>query len=352
MALAESSTSTQYFQGNVASGNARVQYGNVHHHYAERTELEQQQRTIKIRVDRARDVRDTINDTINWLAAPDASFTHHESYKKHEPGTGRWFLDGEKFSSWLTAASRILWLHGKAGCCKTTLCSMVIEHISRHLSGKQGIGFAYFYFSFRDVAKQSYQAWLLSTISQLLFATWKKADGIFKLLESRAAILNSRQEDDGPHPDILDWPVDKLDIAPVYDDLRAARARNHKHPKDLEFILHDLLSCKESAYLVLDGLDESPETGDLRKDVMEGLKKTVDEHEHVKMLITSRQESDIEVFMSQLCDSIVAIEVKPVNDDIMRYVNTEMERHQKLSSLDQSTKNDIKCTLAEKADGM
>ncbi|KAF7194203.1 hypothetical protein HII31_04440 [Pseudocercospora fuligena] len=350
--MASGGSSTQYFQGNVASGNARVQYGNVHHHYAERTELEQQQRTMKIRVDRARDVRDTINDIISWLAAPDASYTHHEAYRKHEPGTGRWFLDSEKYSSWLTAGSRILWLHGKAGCCKTTLCSMVVEDIALNVSEMNSTGFAYFYFSFRDVAKQSYQAWLLSTISQLLSAMWKKADDILNLLGSRATILNMRQEDDGPHPDILCWPVDKLDIAPIHDDLRAARARNHKHPKDLEFILHDLLSCQASVYLVLDGLDESPETGDLRKDVMEGLKKTVDEHEHVKMLITSRREPDIEVFMNQLCDSIVAIEVKPVNDDIMRYVNTEMERHQRLSSLGESTKNEIKCTLTEKADGM
>ncbi|KXT00333.1 hypothetical protein AC578_5862 [Pseudocercospora eumusae] len=350
--MASGGPSTQHFHGNIATGNARVQYGNVHHHYAERTELEQQQRSIKLTVDRARDVRDTITDMINWLAAADVSYTHHDAYKKHEPGTGRWFLDSEKYSGWLAAGSRILWLHGKAGCCKTILCSMLVEDIARHVSDKDSTALAYFYFSFRDVAKQSYQAWLLSTISQLLSAEWKQADAILKLLEGRAALLHKRQEHDGPHPDILSWSVDKLDIALVYDDLRAARARNHKHPKDLELILRDILSCKESVYLVLDGLDESPETGDLRKDVMEGLKKTVNEHEKVKMLITSRRESDIELFMNQLCDSIVAIEVKPVNDDIMRYVNTEMERHHKLSSLGESTKNEIKCTLAEKADGM
>jgi hypothetical protein len=50
-------------------------------------------------------------EVINWLATTSPSLNHIAASKKHQPGTGRWFVEGSCMESWKKPNS-MLWLHG------------------------------------------------------------------------------------------------------------------------------------------------------------------------------------------------------------------------------------------------
>ena len=244
-----------------------------------------------------------------WLEAPDHEFDHREARKKHVTGTCQWFLSYPEYENWVGGHTQTLWLHGKAGCCKTILCSTIIEAV--RLSSP-GIAVAYFYFTFREVNKQRYQGFLLSAISQF------------------------------------------LDHGSLTTDLRSAYERGQRHPEALQAALDSLLQKHDLAYLVIDALDECPEANDNegREEVMRGLHSLATRHPHIKLLITSRKETDISDFMQEWEPPVAEIAVQPSEGDIEKYVHSELEQNRKLRTLSSSVKNDILRTLTTQADGM
>ena len=47
-----------------------------------------------------------------WIQAPDTSPSYNAARKRHQPGTGSWFLDGSEFSAWKEGPGSVLWLRG------------------------------------------------------------------------------------------------------------------------------------------------------------------------------------------------------------------------------------------------
>lgn len=41
-----------------------------------------------------------MNETIEWIEAPDPSPNYAAARGKHEPGTGTWFTQGTDFADW------------------------------------------------------------------------------------------------------------------------------------------------------------------------------------------------------------------------------------------------------------
>jgi len=112
--------------------------------------------------------RDEKNEKIiRWLAAPDPHANHDDARGRHEPLTGSWLLESDEYKQWRALESGQLWVHGKAGCGKTVLCSTVIEDIRRYCEQVSDARLALFYFSFSDKQKQSYVGLLSSLILQL-----------------------------------------------------------------------------------------------------------------------------------------------------------------------------------------
>jgi hypothetical protein len=107
----------------------------------------------------------TLHKILKWLDAPDPSINHSQACDKYEPGTGEWFLKSQDYQYWVSGLVPLLWLHGKAGCCKTVLCSTIIVEVLGKISGQHNTAFAYFYFSFSDERKQSYADMLLSLVT-------------------------------------------------------------------------------------------------------------------------------------------------------------------------------------------
>lgn len=47
-----------------------------------------------------------------WLFKADPSSNHMNAWKKHEPTTGNWFLQGVEYAEWKTTPSSLLWVYG------------------------------------------------------------------------------------------------------------------------------------------------------------------------------------------------------------------------------------------------
>ena len=253
---------------------------------------------------------------VTWLSAPDPWTNHQSACDRHEPDTGKWLLQSTPYRNWKAGTSRHLWICGKAGCGKTVLSYTMIEDIKAFRDTKKNvgnIGLGAFYFTFSDTQKQSYEDMLGSLVVQL---AWKK-DG-FDLLQK------------------------------AYDD----KGRGKPRRVELEKILLLSLKAYETVYLALDALDESPEENNTRQDMLSRLEELVRNSGNVKIVATSREERRIEQSMVRLGAERIKVAESKVNDDIRKYVASELSKDPRLSSLTSATTELIKADLSSRADGM
>lgn len=269
--------------------------------------LEQIQENLGNLMNRDEEVQ--LEKALSWLSAPDPTTNHQEANKKHEEGTGLWFLNSNTYKDWLSGKIQRIWLHGKAGCCKTVLCSAIIESTKERVAPDPNCAVIYFYFSFSDLQKQTYENLLASLIAQL----------------SRLPLLL---------------------------DLEEAKKKKDSSVRTLEAIFSRLVAERSKTIIVLDALDEAPEVGDAREHIMAGLRRLALASKSVRWLVTSRNESDIRAFMTdwQVCP--LEIDENSVNIDINLYVAREIERSTKLRRLSPAVKLEIQETFEKKADGM
>ncbi|TRM57302.1 hypothetical protein BD626DRAFT_439673 [Schizophyllum amplum] len=70
-----------------------------------------------------------IDKIFAWLHCPDSSVKMNSLLDDRAMSTGSWFLDGEEFTSFKKGAITVLWLHGKAGCGKSTMIAAAIRDL-------------------------------------------------------------------------------------------------------------------------------------------------------------------------------------------------------------------------------
>ncbi|KAF1993541.1 hypothetical protein P154DRAFT_625367 [Amniculicola lignicola CBS 123094] len=252
-----------------------------------------------------------LNEILRWLAAPDRSANHEQALSQHKPGTGKWFLNSVEYNTWFSGSDPLLWLHGKAGCCKTVLTSTIIENVSNQLKRLPDAILAYFYFSFTDSEKQTYNGMLLSMVTEL-----------------------SRNRTVRPT------------LKAAYDQKQPQKPSS----SSLEGILIDLLKTHQHQYLLVDALDECSE--EERGQVMQGLQRLTQTLPNMRLLMASRKESDIEDFMLQWCGTRVAVDEARVNEDIDMFVKNALRTDIKLMRLPAATKKEIEEMFHLKSDGM
>jgi hypothetical protein len=102
-----------------------------------------------------------------WLNAPDSTTDHTSVRAKYHENTGLWLLRDSRFIKWISGSNSFLWIKGFAGCGKSVLCGMTIEHISEANQSLDGIGIAFFYFRFDDPAKRHVSGMLCGLLLQL-----------------------------------------------------------------------------------------------------------------------------------------------------------------------------------------
>ena len=249
----------------------------------------------------------------DWLSPPDPWTNHDSARRRHEPQTGVWLLQAEKYRTWKNGSISHLWVHGKAGCGKTVLCSTAIEDVRTHCENAANAGHAVFYFSFSDNQKQSQENFLRSLVVQL----GGREPGLSML---RQAYEKSERSSPGVG--------------------------------DLKKILLSSIASYDEVYLLIDALDECPEDGDVRQNMLEYLAELSWGAPNIRILATSREVSDVRASMKLLGAKPMSIAARAVDADIRRYVSAQLLRDRKLSRLDPDTRTLIEETLSQRADGM
>ncbi|KAK6436813.1 hypothetical protein LTR95_006993 [Oleoguttula sp. CCFEE 5521] len=248
-----------------------------------------------------------------WLSSPDPWTNHESARQQHEPETGAWLLQHSGYLAWKSGSVRTLWIYGKAGCGKTILCSTAIENIRMHCEDATNTGHAIFYFSFSDNHKQTYQNLLVSLVAQL----GRKEPGLSMLRQAYEKVER------------------KL---PGLDELQK--------------ILLSSVASYDEVFLHLDALDECPEGDGMRQNVLNGIQQLLRQAPNVRILVTSRDVSDVRSLMEISGADLMPIIAQTISSDIRKYVSTQVSRDRKFSRLDLATKTMIEETLVQRADGM
>lgn len=195
--------------------------------------------------------------------------------------------------------------------------SSVIQDLEQETTIKPNSAVAYFYFSFTDAQKQSYSNFLSSLIAQLCRQT-----SVPRMLEN---LYNKYKQESPP-------------------------------AADLEAILESVITDLRDAYIIMDALDECPKETEKqdREDVLQWVKRICSSSfNSLHLMITSRKELDIaETLEPLLCHAPVCIEASRNEEDIRRYVDSQIANDRRLKKLDDASKDAIRSKLVSGADGM
>ncbi|KAI0292985.1 hypothetical protein B0F90DRAFT_193652 [Multifurca ochricompacta] len=266
--------------------------------------------------------REQLQETFRrWLSPPDPSKNHNIARKSHHVGTASWFIDGNTFPEWRATGS-LLWVHGKPGSGKSVLCSALIHEITK--MQEAGLAcLAYYYFDFRDTAKQDTRGFLTSLLTQLSAQSDSYSYFLSRLYSMHDA--GSKQ----PNDDVL--------VSCLQDMLA--------------------LSGQGPIYIVADALDECPRgtgTPSPRESVLEIVKEIFKlGYRHVHICVTSRPEIDIEGILKPLASHSVSLhdEIGQM-DDINNYINSFINSDTKTRQWRKKDKELVINKLCEEADGM
>lgn len=253
-----------------------------------------------------------------WLSPADPSTNYNEAREKHHGTSGGWCLNMKSYAEWKAGLRSTMWLHGISGCGKTILSSTIIADLEGLQSSQPMV---YFYFDFRDNAKQTLENMIRSLIYQLYAQqeNWGSLDRLFQSCRDGKTQPSCRK---------------------------------------LCECFCDMIQQDEKIWIVLDGLDECTTRGN--SDWQKGLLAWMQymhsfEKANVHLLVTSRPEQDIEVHLEKwirIQDQIELEETK-ITGDIGAYVEyrTKQNAFQRWRERPELLE-DIRATVLSRASGM
>jgi ankyrin repeat domain-containing protein 50 len=245
-------------------------------------------------------------NVVNWLSNIDPSPNHDRARKKHQPGTGSWFLHSDTFQRWTTQSGSLVLLHGISGAGKTILCSTILEYVKIICKGKAD-DYAYFYFDFNDAQRRVPGNMLRSVMAQ--FCIQKKA------------------------------------VTPELTEM--SRSYGEDSVENLLRVLPSILKPRKRHYIVLDALDECE-----RKDELCKILETFCLIPDVNLLVTSRKEWGISDALKAAIKLKVDLKSEFVKADVKVHVQRCLETDKKLKKWPASVKEEISEALVQGANGM
>jgi hypothetical protein len=259
-----------------------------------------------------KDVHSHINEAkhkeiLTWLTKTDPISDHAAACEKHHAGTGEWFISSHEFSHWFRA-KRSLWLRGIPGAGKTVLCSTIIEYIKSRCSKHDFC--VYFYFDFNNRLKREVVNMLYSILTQLSSYT----------IHPEVMHLYARCNNGAQEPTVIQLTEAILSIA--------------SHGKRM--------------FIIIDALDESSNW----KMLLNALKTILQSSSDINLLMTSRNEYDLEAVLKHSVDSVVDIQNEVVDQDVDMYVRECLQTDSDLRKWDDELKLEILTTLISGAHGM
>ncbi|CAO2649247.1 Nn.00g066320.m01.CDS01 [Neocucurbitaria sp. VM-36] len=246
-----------------------------------------------------------------WLAASNPFIEYIKALNEHHPGTGSWFLESEIFQSWETSPGRTCWIHGKPGCGKTVLSSVIVRQLKDHVLRSTNSALAYFFFNFNDKTKTK----------------------VHKVI--RSLILQISVQMNGGQRELMDF-----------------YARHHNTHEELSCnvlmgFLKRLLSFGH-VYLVFDALDECEELDQLTEFISD-LGSCSD---RVHLLVTSRNENCLRGLQTDAISIDINLENEDVRVDLRNFIQENVSGDEELGQWSTDVQLEIIETLIDGADCM
>jgi hypothetical protein len=247
------------------------------------------------------------------IGADAADEMYRTNLELHQPGTGLWFLEkGSAFQQWLDVVDSKLWVYGIPGAGKTVLSALAIKETANCASDRHGVIF--YYYSHSNGSTQRLSDLLSCFIGQLA-----RQQG-----ECMAVLADKTLIEEGA--------------------TTGTRLRN-KH--ELLQTLRTMLRLFRSVSIIVDGIDEC----DKAADAVEMLVNITIQFSHVRMLLFSRREPEIELLLS----NFQHVSIATASQDLRLYVPAQIERRVRLGKLrirSSEVKDKIVQKLVNGADGM
>lgn len=258
-----------------------------------------------------------IQNILQWTSQIDVGEQHltvkeklGEKYSK----SGQWLLQSDEFKSWLGGTPQSFWLKGAVGTGKSSLVSMVIDHVKQ-----QSTNLAWFYCNvgITNWDENSLMVIARALVSQLALSP----DG--KTVAEEVKILYG-------------------------DAVENGQAGSKLGSEQCWHLLVALIESRDGTTIIIDALDECPKSAELLS--------------RLSSLSTAYPKLDF-FFSSQLVVSVVdyfqrteaaMITSSRNSDDIAAFINGEVERFEEVRPglLSPELKSDIVETLSRHAEGM
>ncbi|KAJ3532880.1 hypothetical protein NM208_g8239 [Fusarium decemcellulare] len=216
------------------------------------------------------------HEIYQWISTVDHGSQQRRFFGERFAETGQWLLSSDKFQKWLNTKGEVLFCPGLPGAGKTTLTSVVIDHL---LESKEEAGIAYHYCDFR-LQDQEHAYQILSSILKQL------ARCLDSMPESLMSLFDKHK---------------KHDTRPKFDEISST--------------VQSVASLHQRVFIMIDGLDECPTPGDSRE-VMEQLFR-LQELNGANIFATSRFIPDT---TNQFEGSSI-LEIRASKDDVRKYLN-------------------------------
>ncbi|KAJ2934209.1 hypothetical protein H1R20_g2898, partial [Candolleomyces eurysporus] len=248
-----------------------------------------------------------IEQICEWLTNVSFGSIYSGSHSKATEGTGMWLIESEEFGRWKRGGFKILWGTGKPGAGKTTLSSIVIQHLQKDdVACHAPVIFAFCRYTEKYSPSEIFASW----IQQLLRR-------------------------------------DRSTLEHVCESFRI-HERDGSRPSNAE--LHKLMSAVvqkfDRVFIILDGLDEAEE--DARKPLLDFI-NSLPSNTHT--LIMSRPLESLQ----RLFPCVVHVDIEARNEDIERFVEKRIldipSLHAVLLGKD-AAKEDLCTAIKRKSGGM
>ena len=292
--------------------------------HAERERAEKERRAQSFRWNKAEQIHGKLEVFLDdqakakvdyWLGLVDYESNHLAAMEVRHHGTGKWFLQGSVFQSWLENDNSFLWLKAIPGAGKTVLMSSAVEYLKENVQSPE-VGLAYFYCDYRDSLKQQPSQILCTLLSQL-------AEGN-KYIFQRVQSFFQEQYKENPG------------YTPRLEEIRG----------NFDAFLSNTF---KQVLLVIDAVDECIS----HMCITQSLIKILETCPTVKFLVSSREEQDIAKAFRHL--PRVKIKQSDVADDIESYVKFEVStkiREETLRIRSHETEQLVCDKLVIKSEGM
>ncbi|VUC23741.1 unnamed protein product, partial [Clonostachys rosea] len=251
------------------------------------------------------------DDILDWLTSIDYGPQHSDIIRRHQPGTGQWFLNSDKYESWFWGRKKTLYCPGMPGAGKTMMASMVVDSLLKDSRSDPSMGIAFIFCNYRHTAEQSCEKLLCSVLKQLA----------------------------APLPSV---PVQLRSLKENHSS-RATRPSI----QELLGLLQVILDNYSITYLVIDALDEFQSSDDSRARFLNGL-SNIQQHSELSILLTSRPTLDIRNHFRKA----TKLEIFAANDDILKYIKSRMPDLPSFIRTDLSLREEVITGIAGAVRGM